>query len=103
MEDFIIDQVSWHTSVEGNPETREEIIERFWSFVDFLQRNKLVNRMLAEGIEDIGDDFSIKTSDLNDEGMLIVKKCYDKWLTKLDKGGSPSDMRMFERELKIRK
>lgn len=99
MDDYTIEKVSWHTRVEGNPETREEIIERIWSFVDFLQRNKLVNRMLAESIQNIDDEFSIKASDLNDEGLSVVRK-YEKWLTKLDKGGNPSDMRIFERELK---
>lgn len=103
MGDYTIDKVSWHTSVQGNPETEKYVVERIWHFVDFLQRNHLMQQDLAENIDDIDDEFSIKASHLNDEGIFIVKKCYDRWLTKVDKGGNPNDMGIFERQLiKIR-
>lgn len=98
--DFTIDQVSWHTRVVGNPEARERIVLRFWSVVDFLQRNGLTNKPLASSLEDIGDDFGIGSADLTPAGLALMKKAYDKWLTKVDEGMSPDDLSIFEKTLK---
>lgn len=97
--DFTIDQVSWHTKVAGNPETRERIVRRFWSIVNFLQQNGLTKKLLASSMEDINDDFRIDSGDLTPTGLALMKKTYDKWLTKVDEGMSPDDLSVFEKTL----
>jgi hypothetical protein len=96
---FVIDQVSWHTKVAGNPETREHIIARFWSVVSFLQTKGLTNRVLAESIADIHDNFALSSDDLTEKGFALMKKVYDKWLSKVDEGASAQDLTMFEKQL----
>jgi hypothetical protein len=96
---FIIDQVSWHTKVQGNPESREQIISRFWSVVDFLQRRELTTRSLLNQQSEIDEAFSIQSDDLTSKGLDLMKKVYDKWLVKVDEGMSSTDMSMFEKQL----
>lgn len=99
MSGFVIDQVSWHTKVVGNPESREHIVTRFWSVATFLQSNGLTNKVLAQSKGDIGDDFAISSDDLTEKGLALMKKVYDKWLSKVDEGASPEDLTMFEKQL----
>lgn len=96
---FIIDQVSWHTKVQGNPEGREQIVARFWSVVNFLQQSELTTRILLNQQSDIGEEFSIQSDDLTNKGLNLMKKVYDKWLVKVDEGMSSMDMSMFEKQL----
>lgn len=96
---FIIDQVSWHTKVQGNPESRDHIVTRFWVVADFLQRNGLTARVVVSQRADIDDDFAIRSDDLTEKGLSLMKKVYDKWLTKVDEGLPLTDMSMFEKAL----
>jgi hypothetical protein len=98
--EFTIDQVAWHIETEGNPETREHIVWRFWSVVGFLQRHGLTTSPLAASINDIDDDFGISSADLTVTGLFLMKKVYDKWLAKVDRGMSPDDLSIFEAALK---
>lgn len=99
MSHFVIDQVSWHTKVVGNPETREHIIARFWSVANFLQSNGLTNKVLVESIADIGEDFAISTEDLTEKGLALMKKAYDPWLRKVSQGASTEEVSMLEKQL----
>jgi hypothetical protein len=98
--DFTIDQVSWHTKVEGNPETPESIRRRFRVVADFLQDNGLTLRvLLPSGIEP-NDDFAIRTNDLTEEGLEVIKKGYDKWLKKIvNKRKNLSDVSILSKAL----
>ncbi|MFJ9451647.1 hypothetical protein [Herbaspirillum sp. NPDC101397] len=98
-ENYVIDQVSWHTKVVGNPEHRDHIEARFWHVIDFMQRNDLTTKQLLKSQSDIDDDFAISTSDLTEKGMALMKAVYDKWLVKVDKGMSVTDLSMFEKNL----
>lgn len=97
--DFTIDQVSWHTEVPGNPETSECIVRRFFSVASFLQDNALTNRTLVTGLEDIDDDFAIRTSDLTDIGIEVMKAAYDQWLRRIDAGVAPEDTSVLAKAL----
>jgi stress-induced morphogen len=98
-ETFTIDKVAWHTQTPGNPETREQIVARFFAVVSFLQQHGLTNRMLASSLADISDDFSIEASDLTETGLEVMRKAYDKWVRKMDKGMSPSDTSLLAKAL----
>ena len=98
-EDFVIDKVEWHTRVVGNPETREPVIERFWSVIQFLRANELLVSPLAESRSEIGDEFCIRSTDLTAEGLQLMRSGYDRWLKRIDRGGDPADTRILGAEL----
>ena len=98
MKDFTIDKVSWHTSVKGNPETPEQIRQRFWILTNFLQEHRLVVGRLASNIDEIGNEFEIKLSNLTPTGWALIQRAYDRWLRSIDRGSGPAD-RLLKREL----
>lgn len=86
---FTIDQVAWHTKIQGNTETRDQTIERFYAIATFLQENGLTLEPPIREKSEIGDDFAIHTDNLTEEGYAFMKAAYDGWLTRID-GGMPS-------------
>lgn len=100
MKSFTISKVGWHTSTIGNTEPREKTIRRTFVFANFLQQNGLTVRRLVESEGEIDDDFTIRSDDLTEEGMTVVKLAYDKWLRKVDRGMDPSNIAVLERALK---
>jgi hypothetical protein len=98
--DFVIDQISWHSDREGNPESREHIYQRFKTITQFLQKNNLAKRVLLRDDSQMDDSFCIRASDLTDEGLTVMKKGYDKWLRRLDKGQDPADTVILEKILR---
>ncbi len=97
--DFTIDKVSWHTQTAGNPESRDHVLQRFYSLVFFLQAHHLTKRVLLHNINEITDDFSVKTSDLTEAGLEFMKRAYDKWLSRIDRGADPQNVDFLETEL----
>lgn len=97
---YTIDQVSWHTNTPGNTESRDQIVRRFYIVSNFLQASGLTTHDISCQEADIGDGFGINSDDLTEEGMVVMKAAYDKWLTKVDNGMSPQDLTIFERALK---
>ena len=96
---FVIDQVSWHTQTPGNPETREEIVRRFFVIANFLQTNGLTTHDLSCNEADIGDAFRIHSDDLTEEGFAVMKAAYAKWLGKVDHGMPPENVNLLTRAL----
>ena len=97
--EFTIDKVSWHTETPDNTESVDHVIERFFAVVEFLQMHDLTRRVMASRPEDIDLDFAIKSSDLTEKGLEVMKAAYDKWLRKVDKGLDPSDTSILEKAL----
>lgn len=79
--------------------TLDEARPEFWFLVKFLQDKGLVRRELARSIEDITEEFSLYSSDLTDDGLKLLRTAYSKWLRRIDRGMSPSDTTLLEREL----
>jgi hypothetical protein len=101
-ENYTVDKVVWHTQIPNNPEPTTRIYKRFWIVIKFLQQNHLCVESTIESEQDIKAETEIHTSNLTDEGKLVIKK-YHKWLTSIDQGKSMEDLKIFERELsKIR-
>lgn len=97
---FVIDQVSWHTLTPGNTETREQIIQRFYSVAKYLQDNHLTIRNILSDPSDVNEEFALKSEDLTEEGVSLMKAAYDKWLRKVDQTMDSSDLKIMERALK---
>lgn len=99
---FVVDQVSWHTNTPGAPEPMEHAVRRFFSLVSFLQEYGLTTKELARNAKGIGPDFAIRSTDLTEEGLAVVKAAYSSkgWLDKVDHGMDPSDVTLLKRSLK---
>lgn len=101
---FTIFKISWLTQRKGNEGRRDEIIEPLWVVVDFLQTNQLTKKTLASSIDEIDDNFSLDSDDLTDIGFELMKKAFDKWLTKVDNGMPSTDITILQKALeKLRK
>lgn len=98
--DYTIDRVDWHTSVDGNPESRERIHARFLAIAEFLRNNNLVSREILPAGKAIDDSFQIRSSDLTEEGLSLIKRAYDRWLGRIDRGQNPADVTWLARELR---
>jgi hypothetical protein len=101
--DFVIDQISWHTSVQGNPESRAQIESRFRHLFTFLQANSLLAPgviLPAEG-ESLADTVCLRASDLTPLGLEVMKKGYDRWLSAVDNGSSPAETKILQKALAI--
>lgn len=99
MTDFAVDRVSWYLNVKGTTETLEVVRLRFAALVNFLQENDLTRRPLIENKDAINEDFEISSSDVTEEGLLVLKKAHAKWLAGIDKGKSPTDVKVLIKEL----
>jgi hypothetical protein len=98
--DFVLDKVGWHTRVVGNSETRDQVIRRFWALSQFLARNGLLVQSLAQSVDEITDQFCIKSTDLTPEGLVLMRSAYERWLKRLDRGGDPTNVEILEKALK---
>jgi hypothetical protein len=98
MQDFVIDQVSWHWKSSSEPP--QKTLVRFKAMALFLQRNGLVKRTLLGEDDEPTEQFCIRASDLTDEGLRLMKETYDRWLRNVDQGTTaPDDVSLFERRL----
>jgi len=99
---FTICKVSWQTQVKRNYEFDKELVYTYFKqIINYLQKNGLTTRTILKKEENVTEDTCIISTDLTEEGLQLIKKKYDKW-TKgiMDKGRSPSDFTIFDKELK---
>jgi hypothetical protein len=88
-DDFTVTKVGWSTNRPGAA-PKERTLERFGALVAFLHQQHLTTRnLLASSV--IDDEFSIRRSDLTDEGYRLMQTGYQRWLAALDRGRSPED------------
>lgn len=99
MDDFVIEDASVHFAASKNAEYRMRVTERLRTFVDFLQSNHLVTRMILDPSETPSDTLKIRRSDLSEAGFQVVQKSYDKWLRGIEKGKAISDISILEKSL----
>jgi hypothetical protein len=98
-ESFTIDQIGWHTSVPGNPESREEVEARFRAIAEWLQVRGLTTKTLLHSPDELTDDFSIGSEDLTDLGLEVMRKAYSRWVDATGRGRPVSDVSIMERAL----
>ncbi|WP_291914247.1 hypothetical protein [Chitinophaga sp. CB10] len=85
MKDFTIDQVSWHTQQPRNYEFDSSIVYAYFkSIISYLQQNNLTTRVILADDEEVTEETKIQVSDLTEEGFLLIKAAYEKWITKVD-------------------
>ena len=100
--DFIIGQVSWFTQVKRNYEFDSQLCYlAFKNIIEYFQKNGLTSRTILAENEEVKEDTCIRASDLTDDGFLLVKKCFDRWIEKvIDKAILPTDYKMLNSALK---
>lgn len=97
---FTICKVGWVTKRLEAHESRDEVVEMFWVFHEFLRSNGLLSHVLATSRVEVDDDeFAIQSTDLTAEGLAVVREGYDRWCKALDRGTPPSKTTILERAL----
>lgn len=99
---FTIDKASWHTQVKRNYEFDKKLLYScFRNIINYLQANGLATRIILEESENVTDETCIMSSDLTEEGFRLIKKKYGNWVDGImDKGRSPSDFTILDKELR---
>lgn len=100
--DFIIGQVSWLTQVKRNYEFDSGLCYiAFENIIKYFQRNELTTRTILTQDEKVKETTCIRLSDLTNEGFMLVKKCFDKWMEKvIDRVIEPTDYKMLDNALR---
>jgi hypothetical protein len=98
--DFVITKAGWHTQRIRNYEFDNELVYRYFkALFSFLNDNKLTVRKLST--TNINDESELLRSDLNDDGLELMKKGYGRWLDNIfDRGKAPEDVKYLEKKLK---
>ncbi|MAS94487.1 MAG: hypothetical protein CMO55_14910 [Verrucomicrobiales bacterium] len=78
-------------------ESDEQIATKIFSLISFLEGNGLSRKFGIESPSEITDEFAITSEDLNEEGMNVIRKSYEKW-SSADTGSG--DVRLLELTLK---
>lgn len=92
----LIDDASVHFAASKNKAYRLRVVERFATFVGFLQRNQLTLRTLLKEGEQPTETLRITRDDLTELGYTVVVAAYHQWLKGIDKGKPISDVSVLE-------
>ena len=101
-EDFRVTSVAWELDIEArhrkagfDPATRDVILRRFFSFVDFIQQHGMTTRTIAKELDVVDDSTELRNRDLTDEGFEFVRLYHGKWLNRTYKDGGDAKERAF--------
>ena len=97
---IIISEVAIHFSATEDPWYRNRVLAMNETLARFLQNNDLTNHMLLGDDEEVGEDFEIFSTDLNERGYELMKLALDKWMAAIDRGGDPTSTRILEKYLR---
>lgn len=97
--EYTVLKVGWFTQQQGRITSMESIHASHRALVEFLQDHGLTVRTVLEKDEPLTDNSCLMRSDLTEKGFLLYQKAEQKWLRGHDRGKSPTDMTVFEREL----
>ena len=100
--DFIIGQVGWLTKIKRNYEYDTELCyQAFKNIINYLQDNDLTTHTILTEGELVSENTNIKLSDLTDDGFMLIKKCFDKWIANVtDRRIEPTNYKMLDNALK---
>ena len=97
---FTIGKVGWVTKRLPPDVLRAWAVDSFWHLHEFLRKNGLLVRTLANDRADVdSDDFAIRSDDVTVEGLAVMREGYDRWCKALDRGTPPSKMTIMESAL----
>ena len=103
MKEFTIDACKWYIYEEMDDNDKIDAIEKFKlryePLLGFLLESNLYESNLPKTVED-WQSLEIKVSDFTDEGLELVMNCHDQWLDSVEKGISPKNMKLWQKELR---
>ena len=103
MKEFTIDACKWYIDEEMDNSSKLDAVEKFKlryePLLGFLLESNLYKSKLPQAVED-WQSLEIKVSDFTDEGLELVMNCHDQWLDSVEKGISPKNIKLWERELR---
>ena len=75
------------------------IVRMFTTYITFLQENGLTTRTILEGSALPDASTRIMSSDLTEDGLAFVRRAEQPWFSAVDRGVSPEDTAILEKEL----
>lgn len=101
--EFTVTSLAWlRDSVARHVAAGFEIVpdnivrRRLHQLVEFLQNNAMLTSTMVSTQSDLRDDFSLKNSDLTDQGYYFLQRYIDKWYDRLHKDkGDDHEMRFL--------
>ena len=104
MNDWTITSFQWKKQIADRYraagiafDSEDTIYEKLYNLAEFLQRNQLTKQPLIKSKSQLGENFSIRASELTDEGVKLIRACHTKWVTKAK---APHDMTIMEQALR---
>lgn len=94
---YVILRADWLTKQVGNEHRKDEIIRHFQIALNFFRDNGLLRPNY--GTQVVDENFELRSDDITDDGLNLMKSGYQKWLRKVDKGMDPSDTSILIKEL----
>lgn len=86
---FTITSFAWRKDVEDRlasageeHHSDDDILEKLSSLAAFLQNHSLVVRQLTDSSNRVSKDFVLKSDDLTELGLLLIRKGYELWQRK---------------------
>jgi hypothetical protein len=77
----------------------EFILERLRSLASFFETNDLATRKLLDASGEISEEFVLRSTDLTELGMKVLRKGYDGWMRN-SKKRPPNDVSAMTKALK---
>lgn len=79
-------------------ESEEDIRLQLSTLAAFLEQHGLTTRDLTDSDGHVGEEFVLRSSDLTQEGLALIRRGYEKWYRRAAK--SPRDVSALEKALK---
>jgi hypothetical protein len=100
--DFTIHSLTWDRDVVAkfaragfDVPTDEQVVERFWRYLDFLQSRGLTSHIVAAKKEDVCSDTTLRNSDVTDAGFRFIQSIEKKWCSRILKFDDPAMHSVF--------
>jgi|SRR5689334_11271649 hypothetical protein len=97
-DDFVITRLDWLIGRSGVP-PEAALKCRFFALVRFLQEQGLTRRKIVSDISDVTAESELRSTDLTDEGMTLIRRAYDKWARHMDITHDYDDTEILQAEL----
>jgi len=98
--DFILINLPGVLRCSKSRSYRESTLALYTSLCCFLQENQLVTTDLVTTEKQISDTLQVRRDQFTDVGFELFYDGVQKWLRSVDRGTSPTDTTILERELK---
>lgn len=100
---FTITSFAWRKEIADrlasageDHDSEESILAKLAALAKFLETHGLVVHRLTNGQNGVSKDFVLKSDDLTEKGLKLIRKAYDSWQRRAK---APNDVRVLEKAL----